>query len=103
MLARVREFLPEIERSNVELSQRDPRSIDIEHIEETDEHVVEMASPQKLSNHSLGPLTGQVTIYIYNEIRTWVSVSSNNGRREDHIQLPAHHPLNHLSLEAWAA
>jgi hypothetical protein len=28
----------------VELSQRDPRSIDIEHIEERDEHVVEMAS-----------------------------------------------------------
>ena len=65
MLARVREFLPEIERSNVELSQRDPRSIDIEHIEETDEHVVEMASPQKLSNHSLSLLTGQVAIYIY--------------------------------------
>jgi hypothetical protein len=42
LLARVREFLPQIERSNVELSQRDPRNIDIEHIEETDEHVVEM-------------------------------------------------------------
>ncbi|KAI0277705.1 hypothetical protein BGY98DRAFT_601734 [Russula aff. rugulosa BPL654] len=42
LLARVREFLPQIEQSNVELSQRDPRSIDIENIEETDEHVVEM-------------------------------------------------------------
>lgn len=29
----------------MELLERDPRSIDIEHIEETDEHVVEMASP----------------------------------------------------------
>lgn len=48
VLARVQDFLPQIERSNVELSQRDPRSIDIEHIEETDEHVVEMASPQVL-------------------------------------------------------
>ena len=46
VLARVREFLPQIERSNVELLQRDPRSIDIENIEETDEHVVEMASPR---------------------------------------------------------
>ncbi|KAN0112149.1 hypothetical protein V8E52_007889 [Russula decolorans] len=42
LLARVREFLPQIERSNVELLERDPRSIDIEHIEERDEHVVEM-------------------------------------------------------------
>jgi hypothetical protein len=30
----------------VELLERDPRSIDIEHIEERDEHVVEMASPR---------------------------------------------------------
>ena len=44
VLARVRQFLPQIERSNAELSQMDPRSIDIEHIEETDERIIEMAS-----------------------------------------------------------
>ncbi len=44
VLARVQQFLPQIERSNVELSQMDPRSIDIEHIEETDERIIEMAS-----------------------------------------------------------
>ncbi|KAF8460023.1 hypothetical protein DFH94DRAFT_790994, partial [Russula ochroleuca] len=38
----VRQFLPQIERSNAELLQRDPMSLDIEHIEESDEHVVEM-------------------------------------------------------------
>jgi len=48
VLSRVQQFLPEIEQSNAELSQRDPRSIDIEHIEETDERVIEMASAQKL-------------------------------------------------------
>ncbi|KAH9958922.1 hypothetical protein BC827DRAFT_529056 [Russula dissimulans] len=42
LLARVRQFLPEIEQSNAELLQRDPRSIDMEHIEETDERVVQM-------------------------------------------------------------
>lgn len=46
VLVRVRQFLPQIERSNAELLQRDPRSLDIEHIEESDEHVVEMASPR---------------------------------------------------------
>ena len=44
VLARVQQFLPQIERSNAELSQMDPRSIDIEHIEETDERIIEMAS-----------------------------------------------------------
>jgi hypothetical protein len=44
VLSRVRQFLPQIERSNAELMQRDPQSIDIEYIEESDEHVVEMAS-----------------------------------------------------------
>jgi Co/Zn/Cd efflux system component len=48
VLARVRQFLPQIERSNAELLQRDPRSIDIEHVEESDEHVVEMASSRNL-------------------------------------------------------
>ncbi|KAH9988182.1 hypothetical protein BJV77DRAFT_1070173 [Russula vinacea] len=46
LLVRVRQFLPQIERSNAELLRRDPRSLDIEHIEESDEHVVEMASPR---------------------------------------------------------
>jgi len=44
VLARVQQFLPQIEQSNAELLQRDPRSIDIENIEETDERVIEMAS-----------------------------------------------------------
>jgi hypothetical protein len=44
VLARVQQFLPEIERSNAELLQRDPRSIDIEHIEDADERIIEMAS-----------------------------------------------------------
>jgi hypothetical protein len=48
VLARVRQFLPQIERSNAELLQKDPRSIDVEYIEESDEHVVEMASPRNL-------------------------------------------------------
>ena len=47
VLARVQQFLPQIEQSNAELLQRDPRGIDIEHIEETDERVVEMASAQQ--------------------------------------------------------
>jgi len=42
LLVRVRQFLPEIERANAELSQMDPRSVDIEHIEETDERIIEM-------------------------------------------------------------
>ncbi|KAI9459724.1 hypothetical protein BJY52DRAFT_1148844 [Lactarius psammicola] len=42
LLARVRQFLPQIEQSNTELLHRDPRSIDIEHIEETDERVIQM-------------------------------------------------------------
>ncbi|KAI9510803.1 hypothetical protein F5148DRAFT_511537 [Russula earlei] len=42
LLARVRQFLPQIEQSNAELLQRDPRSIDVEQIEETDERVIEM-------------------------------------------------------------
>ncbi|KAI0290629.1 hypothetical protein B0F90DRAFT_1784511 [Multifurca ochricompacta] len=46
LLARVQQFLPKIEQSNAELLQRDPRSIDIEHIEETDERVIQMASEQ---------------------------------------------------------
>jgi hypothetical protein len=49
VLERVRQFLPQIEQSNAELLQRDPRSIDIEHIEETDECVIQMASEPKLS------------------------------------------------------
>lgn len=62
MLARVQEFLPQIERSNVELLQRDPRNIDIEHIEGTDEHVVEMASPQE--THSFSSLARPVNCEI---------------------------------------
>ncbi|KAF8503642.1 hypothetical protein F5888DRAFT_1663907 [Russula emetica] len=54
LLARVREFLPQIERSNVELLERDPRSIDVEHIEETDEHVVEMLILSSSSSSSSG-------------------------------------------------
>jgi len=42
LLARVQQFLPEIERSNAELLQSDPRSIDIEHIEDADERIIEM-------------------------------------------------------------
>jgi len=42
LLARVQQFLPQIEQSNAELLQRDPRSIDIENIEETDGRVIEM-------------------------------------------------------------
>jgi hypothetical protein len=54
VLARVQQFLPQIEQSNAELLQRDPRSIDIEHIEETDGRVIEMASAQqKTINHRL--------------------------------------------------
>ncbi|KAI0245756.1 hypothetical protein BJV78DRAFT_1287186 [Lactifluus subvellereus] len=49
LLAKVRQFLPQIEQSNAELLQRHPQSIDIEHIEETDEHVIQMASEPKLS------------------------------------------------------
>ncbi|KAH9052317.1 hypothetical protein EDB87DRAFT_1527883, partial [Lactarius vividus] len=52
LLARVQQFLPQIEQSNAELAHRDPRSIDIEHIEETDERVIQMAS--KRSNLGLG-------------------------------------------------
>jgi hypothetical protein len=44
VLARVQQFLPRIERSNAELARMDPRSIDIEHIEESDGRVIEMAS-----------------------------------------------------------
>ena len=50
VLARVQQFLPQIEQSNTELLQRDPRSIDIEHIEETDERVIEMVSAQQQKN-----------------------------------------------------
>ncbi|KAN0125465.1 hypothetical protein V8E53_015435 [Lactarius tabidus] len=42
LLARVQQFLPQIEQSNVDLLNRDPRSIDIEHIEETDERIIQM-------------------------------------------------------------
>jgi hypothetical protein len=49
VLARVRQFLPQIEQSNAELLQRHPQSIDIEHIEGTDERVIQMASGPKLS------------------------------------------------------
>ncbi|KAH8992989.1 hypothetical protein EDB92DRAFT_1765247, partial [Lactarius akahatsu] len=52
LLSRVQQFLPQIEQSNAELAHRDPRSIDIEHIEETDERVIQMAS--KSSNLGLG-------------------------------------------------
>jgi Domain of unknown function (DUF4598) len=55
VLARVQQFLPQIEQSNAELLQRDPRNVDIEHIEETDERVIEMASVAK--SLSLGLLT----------------------------------------------
>ena len=44
VLARVQQFLPQIEQSNEELLHRDPQSIDMEHIEETDERVIQMAS-----------------------------------------------------------
>ena len=60
VLARVQQFLPQIEQSNTELLQRDPRSVDIEHIEETDERVIEMASAQqqqKKYKSSSGSLT----------------------------------------------
>jgi hypothetical protein len=50
VLARVRQFLPQIEQSNAELLQRDPRSIDIEHIEGTDECVIQMASERKYAS-----------------------------------------------------
>jgi hypothetical protein len=42
LLARVQQFLPQIEQSNAELLHRDPRSIDMEHIEETDERIIQM-------------------------------------------------------------
>ncbi|KAI0275460.1 hypothetical protein BC834DRAFT_814831 [Gloeopeniophorella convolvens] len=44
LLSRIQQFLPQIAQSNADLVQRDPRSIDIEHIEETDERVIQMAS-----------------------------------------------------------
>ncbi len=50
VLARVRQFLPQIEQSNTELVHRDPQSIDIEHIEETDERVIQMASKNSVVN-----------------------------------------------------
>jgi hypothetical protein len=49
VLARVQQFLPQIEQSNVDLLNRDPRSIDIEHIEETDERIIQMASKSNIS------------------------------------------------------
>ncbi|KAH9040277.1 hypothetical protein EDB83DRAFT_2411068 [Lactarius deliciosus] len=42
LLSRVQQFLPQLEQSNAELAHRDPQSIDIEHIEETDERVIQM-------------------------------------------------------------
>jgi len=42
LLARIQQFLPQIEQSNEELLQRDPHSIDMEHIEETDERIIQM-------------------------------------------------------------
>jgi hypothetical protein len=50
VLTRVRQFLPQIEQSNAELQQRDPRTIDIEHIEGTDECVIQMASEPKYAS-----------------------------------------------------
>lgn len=92
MLARVRQFLPQIEQSNAELLQRDPRSIDIEFIEGSDEHVVEMASDRKSTKFdSANP---------NNEIRTWGWVFLNNAQRED-TQSQVH-PLKHHP-EAWTA
>ena len=41
------------------LLQRYPRSIDIEHVDETDEHVVEMVSPRKLIHSLAGLLLGK--------------------------------------------
>jgi hypothetical protein len=63
VLARVQQFLPEIEQSNTELLQRDPRSVDIEHIEETDERVIEMVSAQQQKSYNLssGSLTWKGT------------------------------------------
>ena len=49
VLARVQHFLPQIEQANQELQRRDPRNIDIEHIEETDERVIQMASKNNTS------------------------------------------------------
>lgn len=63
VLARVQQFLPQIEQSNTELLQRDPRSVDIEHIEETDERVIEMVSAQQQKTYDLpsGSLTWKGT------------------------------------------
>jgi hypothetical protein len=49
VLARVQQFLPQIEQSNADLLNRDPRSIDIEYIEETDERIIQMASKSNIS------------------------------------------------------
>jgi hypothetical protein len=100
VLARVQQFLPQIEQSNAELSQRDPRSIDIEHIEETDGRVIEMASAQqrdyKSSSRSLtwkGNKTNR-------KIRTWDLAFSSNGERES-IR-PQARPLQRHPPEAKA-
>jgi len=42
LLARVQAFLPRMEASNAILSQADPKSIDIEHVPETDDQYIEM-------------------------------------------------------------
>jgi hypothetical protein len=52
----------------VELLQRDPRNIDIEHIEETDEHVVEMASPRNSFTLSGWPAADWASNNVFNEI-----------------------------------
>jgi hypothetical protein len=42
VLARVQDFLPQIEASNAALLQEDLSSLDIENVEETDGHYIEM-------------------------------------------------------------
>lgn len=53
MLARIQQFLPQLEQSNAELLHRDPQSIDMEHIEETDERVIQMASKKAKTSLAL--------------------------------------------------
>ncbi|KAI0299967.1 hypothetical protein BC826DRAFT_1102599 [Russula brevipes] len=84
LLARVQQFLPEIERSNAELLQRDPRSIDIEHIEDADERIIEMASlgvfeqRQAPSRHSV-PSSSSETSFSRSPSRATYDTSSGSS------------------------
>jgi Domain of unknown function (DUF4598) len=52
VLARVQAFLPQLEASNAILTQRvqtDPKSVDIENIEEGEEQYIEMVSYRNMS------------------------------------------------------